>query len=395
MNTKKIVYFDGLRGLAAFIVFISHSVLTFYPSAAFGTASIIHHKTEVFLSGTPLNVLWNGNFSVCIFFVLSGFVLSHKFFETKNYNFLISSAIRRYFRLSIPVCVSILIAYLFLKFNFFYNKEASLITGSNNWLQIFYNFIPSGKAALFQGLYGTFILGDASYNINLWTMKMEFMGSFLVFSFCALMGMLRNRWVIYLVSFFLVWDTYYLGFISGVLLSDVSVNYKCFIEKLKKNNFTQYTVFILLISAILLGSYPLREMPGMPGETMYALLKFKWLKVNNIDYYAFYHLVASVCIILWLILYEPAQRFFSSRPLQYLGRISFSLYLIHFIILCSFTSKLIIVCSQYLSYDLLCLTAFTLTLILTLAISHLYSKYIDEKAIIVSKKIYNNFFSQK
>ncbi len=95
----KIIYLDGLRGLAAFIVVIYHHFYGFYPKFLYPSED----KVLTQLSGSPLNIFYNGNFAVYIFFILSGYVLTYKFFKTRNYGIIISSAARRYIRLLVPV----------------------------------------------------------------------------------------------------------------------------------------------------------------------------------------------------------------------------------------------------------------------------------------------------
>ncbi|WP_443147193.1 acyltransferase family protein [Paenibacillus sp. KACC 21273] len=83
---QKLKYLDGLRGLAALIVVISHFVVAFYPSLYNGSIDSVHTQKslELWISKSPFNLFYNGNFAVCVFFVLSGYVLSYKFFITKR-----------------------------------------------------------------------------------------------------------------------------------------------------------------------------------------------------------------------------------------------------------------------------------------------------------------------
>jgi len=115
---RKIQYLDGLRGLAALVVVFHHFILAFYPALFLGRNAATHLKdgTEAFISGSAMNIFYGGNFMVAIFFVLSGFVLSHKFFLKKDYEILTQGAVKRYIRLVIPVALSIFIAFFLLNF---------------------------------------------------------------------------------------------------------------------------------------------------------------------------------------------------------------------------------------------------------------------------------------
>ena len=66
---RKISYLDGLRGLAAFVVVFHHFIYAFYPALFLGSNAQLHLKggEEAFLSGSVFNLLYNGNFAVCVF----------------------------------------------------------------------------------------------------------------------------------------------------------------------------------------------------------------------------------------------------------------------------------------------------------------------------------------
>ena len=77
----KVKYLEGIRGFAAFIVVIFHFIGNFHPASIYGTSNThVKGNVEHLFAMTPLNVLYSGSLAVCIFFVLSGFVLSMKFF---------------------------------------------------------------------------------------------------------------------------------------------------------------------------------------------------------------------------------------------------------------------------------------------------------------------------
>jgi peptidoglycan/LPS O-acetylase OafA/YrhL len=101
---EKITYLDGLRGIAAVNVMIMHFFVVLAPAMIYGNQTPSNlGNIELIFSSTPLGLIGAGNFSICIFFVLSGFILTQKYFKTADKNLIISGALRRYIRLLIPV----------------------------------------------------------------------------------------------------------------------------------------------------------------------------------------------------------------------------------------------------------------------------------------------------
>ena len=122
MNSK-LNYLEGIRGIAALIVVVWHYVLYFYPPLAnTGEMSFKeffsytnNEQMLMLVAETPLCLFFHGQASVRLFFVLSAFVLTYKFFKTKNYEYLSAGAIKRYFRLLGPVVFSLFITLIFIK----------------------------------------------------------------------------------------------------------------------------------------------------------------------------------------------------------------------------------------------------------------------------------------
>ncbi|MBD2845513.1 acyltransferase family protein [Paenibacillus sp. IB182496] len=82
-SNNKLFYLDGLRGLAALVVVISHYIQVFYPAALNGKAEQAHFKWDTWYGYSPVNLFYNGQFAVCLFFALSGYVLNVKLFDKK------------------------------------------------------------------------------------------------------------------------------------------------------------------------------------------------------------------------------------------------------------------------------------------------------------------------
>jgi peptidoglycan/LPS O-acetylase OafA/YrhL len=372
---EKIKYLDGLRGLAALIVVLSHFVVVFYPALYTGEASEVHFvsELEVVIAGTPLNLLYNGNFAVCIFFILSGYVLTYRFFRDKDTETLKSGAFRRYIRLLVPVLFSNLVALILMKASLFYNVQAGSITKSTFMFTELWKFNPSFWDFLKESFFGVFFLDQCNYNPVLWTMTYEFIGSFMVFILAALIGRFKYRRLIYAVLCVLLFRTYYVAFLIGFILSDLTFN--GYLEIFRN------WIAKLILAGLLLGSYP----AGMDvSNTMYIFFNFMYMPIDPI----FFHMLGSICIMLALLNSQRLQKFFSSRPFVYLGRISFSMYLIHMIVIGSLSSYLFLVLNRSLSYDLSFVIVFAVSLIVIFLVSNLVSRYVDEKGILLSRRVY-------
>jgi len=183
---NKINYLEGIRGIAAFMVLAHHFMLAFYPAAYDHNPARAHTVSlELNYYASPLNVLTNGNFCVTIFFVLSGFVLSHKYMRENNFSIIISAAKRRFFRLFIPVGFVIIIAFILLRFQLYKHVEVAEISKSDWWLKGLWP-VPATFGWFFEFFtYRVMFLGDSNCDTSMWTMSMELYGSFLVFGLLA------------------------------------------------------------------------------------------------------------------------------------------------------------------------------------------------------------------
>jgi peptidoglycan/LPS O-acetylase OafA/YrhL len=381
-------YLDGLRGLAALVVVVHHFLIAFYPAMHTGNGAETHfgihqsHFIEAYFARTPLNVLYGGDFAVCIFFVLSGFVLSYKYFHSYNRETVISYAVKRYMRLFIPVFFSIILVFIMIKLSLFFNVEAAVLTKSYWWLKVLWGIDPTFKEMLHAAFIDVFLFNNNSYNTALWTMTFELLGSFLVFSFILMISEIRKRYIFYLLTFYVFYElhqNYYLAFIGGVALCDIFNNYK----KLHLLN-KPLPAVSLLVFGLFFGSYPPVEVDG----TM-----FEFLKVLGVyDPYSFFHVIGAFFIVLVFISFGTIQKLFSMKPFLFLGKISFSMYLLHALVLGSLSCFLFIKLNAYISYHMSFLISFMISLGVLIISSLLMSKYVDEYALRVSQKIYSRYF---
>lgn len=362
--TEKLGFLEGLRGIAALIVVFGHfkgflEGLT-GPVTGFLQIGSLPFKISYemllypFINPAP----------VPIFFVLSGYVLTVKYFKTtdpsKKKDVYLGGAIKRYPRLMIPSLISILLVFLFL---------------CMGWLHNFGGIAtPDLAEALRQGVYDAYFTyndghgGTITYNGVLWTMYYEFTGSIMVFAFLAIFGETRYRRYLYVPIMLIFLGTHYMGFIIGLLLADLyndtngaraSVNHRVPLALL---------VVICLAFCLYLLNY------GIPG-------------INDVKLVYIY---LGVSFIMALLLSSKSLQWLLSRkPMLFLGKISFSMYLLHPLVLGSFSILCYTALSSYMGHPAAISITFITSLLIIFGASYLYYRSVDSWSIRAAKHIYD------
>lgn len=374
---EKISHYEGLRGLAALMVFVFHFLLAFLPGFYSLYAPQFHGNgnIEYFLGNTGTGTLLNGNFFVCVFFVLSGAVLSDSFFRGDRES-PASGAVRRYFRLVMPVLVSVLIAELLLASGAYTNRACAGITMSDQWLAPIWNFPSNFFEALKEGLFHAFFDGPPpKYNPVLWTINIEFYGSLFTFAFLALLGKMRHRIVFYIFLCWLLWKTYMVAFVLGIAISDYRYSGLRF-------RLPQVIGILLFIAGVLLG--------GLPRAPVAKTLAENFPGIADSQFYVLGAalLIAGLDQLPWL------QKLFRIRALQFAGRISFSLYLLNLPVLGAVSCGLFLLFGQWgLDYGNSTLCSFLISMSLLIFLAWAMTKWIDEPCTRMTKKLYVRWFA--
>lgn len=314
---------ESIRGFAALSVVVWHLAMAFFPYAL--APHDDHHPFIAALTQTPLRVAFDGEFAVRIFFVLSGVVLSLAFFQRPSHEALSSATIRRYFRLAPPIVLSVLIGYALMELGWYFNHPVGKMLGnSGRWLQMWYVFPAGFGDALREGLTCLTRFGyraNHTYNPVLWTMPIEMYGSLLVFATLALAGRLRRRFLIYMVlaAVFCFTGRIFINFVVGIALCDLFVADR---RRARPLTFDAVSGTILILLGLGIASLGADWFQGGAAQLVHAL---------------HYDLKAlGATMVIGVVLFCPFWRRMLERPtLTALGRYSFSLYLLHFPILCS------------------------------------------------------------
>ena len=306
------VFLDGIRGWASLMVLLSHLLVFTLPGASPA------------YSGWYIAFPSDGNLAVFVFFVLSGFALTIGYLQTGRLQVISSLALRRYLRLAIPVLASSLLALTMLKAGLFDNARAGDAT-HNAWLSGFYAFPADFVACLKFALYDVFFAytGHDTYNPVLWTMSIEFFGSFFVFSLAAIaLGAKKRVHILLAVLAYLAFtrNIYYLPFLLGLL---IALHYRI---PGQSPLLRRIAPLALLLAAYYSSSSLRGGLAGLP-----AIPRSDFLTLS-----------AAGLIVFFASLDSPVRAFFENRFSRYLGSISFPLYLTHFLVICSFTSLLMV-----------------------------------------------------
>ena len=230
-------------------------------------------------------------------------------------------------------------------------------------------------------------------------MTIEFIGSFIVFAFASLFGSLRNRWVFYLVAGLIFFGTYFLAFILGMALADLfSGRSQEKIAFLKK----PAAALTLLVTGLIMASYPVIPwldpvyaalcQGGIALESLLAFTRPPVFLNGGADLTALVYIFGAFLILLSLLCSRHLQAILSTRVPVFLGKISFSLYLIHMLVINTFSYFLLGTIFGYTRDLTTSLSIFLMTTLVLLGCSYLMYLGIDRQGVLLSKRIYERYF---
>ena len=337
-----------------------------------GPGGIQHSRFEDNIHGTPLALLYAGTFAVAIFFVLSGFVLTIGFFQTKNETIIKKLASKRYLRLMLPALAVTLLCFLLIKLGFpQYIAEASKITGSG-WLEgMSWNPDSTFLQALYSGTIGIFIEGQSMFDNVLWTMLTEFAGSFIVFAFVLLFGTSKHRWMSYILVSILTFNTWFLPFILGMALADLYASGR--LDAFKKKRW----VIGFLAGAVAFGSFPTIG----TDSTVYSVVSQQLFAGIKIDYNILYLTLGATLLIFAVLVGKRVTQWLEKPRISGLGKYTFSLYLIHLPVLYTVGVLSFLTVSPYFGYSVAVIITVLICIPSIVVVTLLFERYIDAPAV--------------
>lgn len=325
-NQNHISFLDSIRGLAALTVITEHYVI------AYGLPCESQY-CQLILDRSPLNFWWDGGAAVSMFFVLSGLVLSLKYFRSghrpdlQRFD-LLSYTIARLFRIWLPYLVILAIsAGLYLKLT--ENPILSTRLTPSSWLTGMWHENPlTTWDMLREGL-----LPNLPANIVLipqaWTLSLE-----LVLSLLLPLGLLlAERGTLWLIFFglfgvgFLGVSVFLLHFLFGLLLAR---HYLAATRYLTDHNWQRR--FVLLVGIFLYSSGSIVQEFSI-GEAAV------WIGSG----------LGASLILLFALSSLRTQNLLSHPLLRQMGKVSYSAYLTHMAILLCLTPLLLSVLESFIA----------------------------------------------
>lgn len=369
---------DGLRGLAAANVLLCHLFLAFLPG---GFAWIYPDTTtpdrmrgvvDHVIAFEPLSVLWNGQFAVCIFFVLSGYVLTKAYVETGDSTIFRLRASRRYLRLCVPIFGSVMFAWFVMAMGWSHAREAGALSGSH-WLTDFWKKPPDFIEALRDGLYGTILGGWSRFNPTLWTMKIELLGSMFVFAYRSLTlpgrsGALNFIVAVALLAWFFPHDwPYYTAFLAGSHVGEARLTG------------SKPLMALMVAGAVVCGGFDVSPW-------------YDWTHVVPLadnERKALFNVIGGV-LTLYVVRCGLFDRVLQSPPAQYLGRVSYAFYLVHLPILLSVSSACFVVLAGrwHLDPTTAALLTVPVTFAAVIAAATVFDRTFDRWGIRLSQRVF-------
>lgn len=296
---QRIEYLDSVRGIAAFMVVIYHFI-----GWRWGEATDYHLASLVF----------NGSDAVSFFFVLSGLVLSYKYFHTDTEINLPRYTYKRILRLYPAFIVTVLL-------NYFYWNRGLIMDGE--WLSIIKDMFLENRKGLWQEL--VMVRNAHKYYIPGWTMGVE-MALSLIMPLFIFIGKNKIKMIWWFLIISLVMGNYISLFVFHFLLGTLIAYYFPVIRDFdwKSNKWYKFRFPIYLLVFLLYSVRHIDRIVDFPTAYHHVA---NMLKID------FFHMTgfASACILLWIIVNKRAQRLLIQPALLFLGKISYSVYLMHWI----------------------------------------------------------------
>ena len=392
-------HLDGLRGVAALVVVFCHFTLAFQPALLSGKPAQGAAAAAAGLSRTPLVLFWSPDCAVTVFFVLSGFVLAAAVSAAPPGQpalRLLASVVRRWIRLAGPIVGSSALILLLIESFGVTNAAAAALNGSD-WLAMPFAwraFAPDSPALMLrQSLFDIFASAEHWWNPALWTMPVEFWGSVGLFTLHAVsqpfpawvrVVALASATTALLAGVAGPLAANAAGFGAGALLWEAARARTRRPPAVVPAPVRAAAAWIVgaaaFALAVLLGGTPY-DMLGTPYLAAYV-----WAAQYAAEPVMLAHRIGAVLMVAATLAWSPLRWALNRAPVQALGRISFMVYLLHVVLICTLCSSLVLRLAPAWTYDTATAAAFAALLLVLLPLATVMTRLVDRPCITISRR---------
>ena len=422
-SSPRTSWLDGLRGIAALQVYFFHFFGRHTQWArTYGSTPEDNHFHQLPL----IRSIWGaGSGAVSTFFVISGYAITYKsltLLRRKKYDDLYkglcSSLFRRGFRLYLPLMLLAIPTFFLIRWvdmtdGFLYPEEVK-----DTWMQ---QLVHLGNAT--DGHINPFVYKDNyvtnnryAYVPTSWTIPMEYYGSIV----CYLMVMIVSRIDAFRIRCIFTGGTalYALhrgswwtsNFLVGMLIADYTIDQRSRTNVNSSKRDVQSLQTILhnaIFSTLCLVGFYLAGMPPQfqqfdfnpkpkPGyEFLYKLFppwilfehdeesRWYWYWSGNLTFF-------GISQVSWL------RAIFGSRVCQWLGKLSFSLYLVHAAVIAMLSRPLQSLAAKLWDHKgFICFFEFSIETPLIFVLSGVVERYIDQRSVRFAKWLEEQCFRER
>lgn len=394
-GSRRLPFIESLRGLAACQVLLLHYCAAFLPVLA-RLPGKARYESEASLSHSPLFALLDGYSAVYLFFVMSGFVLAPSFLEARQGVPALLG--KRFVRLFLPVLAAFCCAVV-LRLALPHARDAAQAISQSGWLAAMGHNPMTWPALLRDGVWNAMLAGyqgasvfspwpaaadlmgltsvSTAMNSPMWTLHVEFWGSILlivVARSCRVLPALAF-WPLFVLLVWVAGSSHFLLFLAGFVLYRVH-------HVLQRSHWTASLTGLVLVATglCITTSKQLWWMTAIwhtvaPFGVLHADGDFHWQSQ-----------IGALLLFCGVLLCAPLQRLLNTRLTLWLGRLSFSVYLLHFPVLLTVGCWVFALVAP-MSYGAACFAALLVGGGLTIVIAHYFERWIDRQSVAASRRI--------
>jgi peptidoglycan/LPS O-acetylase OafA/YrhL len=366
----KVQYLEGLRGIAAAQVVLFHFVAAFLPYTA-------EHAAP------PFHILWDGHTAVYVFFLISGVVLTPSFARGGAWP---RQTAKRLVRLGIPVAAAAVVALILIAIMPDAHRAAARITGSS-WLAMDSNAATTPAHLLREVTLDSLILGFREYtlftpiagrlpllehalNAPTWSLHLELYGSLLLLGLVMLRA--RSRW------------EHTAAVVACAILFGTHPMFLFVLGHLFASRLGKPPKAVTGLALIALGLAMSASKDWILVDDARIVLGYVTLTaVPNL--YQFQSQLAAVVLFAGVLRSPITQRLLSRC--QALGRLSFSIYLLHFPILFTLACAAFIPLADVLPRPAAVAITFAGFVALVLLAAVGFERFVDRRAVALGQII--------